>query len=1156
MAGLLLSLLGPFQVTRDGQPLTAFATDAVRALLAYLATEAGPPHRREALAGLLWPEEPDARAMQSLRQTLSRLRQALAEGERVGTYAAPYLLTSHESVQLNPTAHWQVDVAAFAAALAATRVHRHRRPESCLSCMARLREAVTLYRGEFMAGFSLPSAPFEEWLLARRESLRLHALHALAAHHERRGEHEAALGYARRQLELEGWREEAHRQAMCALARSGQRAAALAQYEACRQVLRKELDVEPEEETTALYERIRAGEETRSLPEAGFLPAPLTPFIGRERELAQIEDWLADPSCRLLTLVGPGGCGKTHLALEAARAQSYAFQHGVFWVSLASVPSPEGIVPAVAQALGLTFYPGEEPHRQLLAYLRPREVLLVLDNCEHLCGEHLPAGPEGEPGDGAGLLVQLLDAAPRLCILATSRSRLELLGERLLLVPGMEAPAPDLPDGGHKMVPLSPHRSVLDYSAVQLYLHTVRRAHPGYEPTAQELGHVAHLCRLVEGMPLAILLAAAWADTLSLAEIADHVARDLGFLEAEWHDLPPRQRSMRAVCDASWRLLSEREQRVFAALAVFRGGFTTKAAQAVAGADARTLRSLVHKSFLQVEPGGRYTVHELLRQFGEERLARTADGGQETRDRHAACYAAAAVRWEAGLKGIRGSEVLAEMVVEIHNAETAWGWLSERADVAQLGEMIHAMGEFYAMRGLYRQGEAAFAQAAARLLAAGGAAALSSPALLHVRGRLLTWQGRCAFASGRREQTAELLRQAQAALDQAERSGEDVRAARAWALHSAWEAAADVDRTAFRGLAEQSLALYRELDDPWGIVQALSDLGISSFFDGIYPLARRMFEERLALAQRQGIGDGIADSVTWLSFIAAAQGELDRAEHMARELAAPLLASYDRMAQAGGSFILGTVLDQCGQYAAAEPLLEEGVALLRELGAHVLVYRLLTNLVSTKLHLGQYKRAGELGREFLERARQMEAWMFVGLALKMLAQAATVVEDYESGARTLEESIALLRRAGTRAFLGSALGCMAFVARGLGPALSRSTEQAWEWVSQALQLGVECKAVHPLLLALPAAALLLAGHGQSERAIELYALAWRHPVVANSRWFEDVAGRELAVVAASLPPEVREAAQARGRARDLWATAHELAAESAIRTTERKDPNH
>jgi hypothetical protein len=174
----------------------------------------------------------------------------------------------------------------------------------------------------------------------------------------------------------------------------------------------------------------------------------------------------------------------------------------------------------------------------------------------------------------------------------------------------------------------------------------------------------------------------------------------------------------------------------------------------------------------------------------------------------------------------------------------------------------------------------------------------------------------------------------------------------------------------------------------------------------------------------------------------------------------------------------------------------------------------------------------------------------------MLAQAATVVEDYESGARTLEESIALLRRAGTRAFLGSALGCMAFVARGLGPALSRSTEQAWEWVSQALQLGVECKAVHPLLLALPAAALLLAGHGQSERAIELYALAWRHPVVANSRWFEDVAGRELAVVAASLPPEVREAAQARGRARDLWATAHELAAESAIRTTERKDPNH
>jgi DNA-binding SARP family transcriptional activator len=302
MKAIEISLLGPFRVARDGNPATAFATDAARALLAYLAMHAGLPCRREALAGLLWPDQPEATARHALAQTLSRVRQALGEGSRVDTQihpnrvdtqvqphwvdtqVHPYLIVSREALQFNPQADCWLDVAAFAQAIEACKRHPHRHLETCRSCMTRLREAAELYRGELMSGFSLPSVPFEQWLLAERERLHveaLDALRALAAYHERRGEHEHVLRYARRQLELEPWHEGAHRQCMRALALSGQRAAALAQYEACRRVLAEELDAEPEVETTALYERIRDAADLSGFPNLTGLIAsgPECPYV-------------------------------------------------------------------------------------------------------------------------------------------------------------------------------------------------------------------------------------------------------------------------------------------------------------------------------------------------------------------------------------------------------------------------------------------------------------------------------------------------------------------------------------------------------------------------------------------------------------------------------------------------------------------------------------------------------------------------------------------------------------------------------------------------------------------------------------------------------------------------------------------------------------
>ncbi|MDQ4075572.1 MAG: AAA family ATPase, partial [Chloroflexota bacterium] len=396
MAHLSLSFLGPLQVTLDGNEVTDFQYDKVRALLAYLATEADCPHRRDALLGLLWPELSEQAARTNLRQALAALRGAI--GDR--SAAPPFLLISRESIQFNLASdHW-LDVTAFTTLLDTCERHTHRRAESCRSCAVRLQQAIELYQGDFLAQFFLPdNEVFEEWALLKREWLhrrQVEALSRLIGYHERRGAYEEACEYARRQLELDPWHEEAHRQLMRLLVLSGKRSAALSQYERCRRLLTEELGVEPAEETTALHERIQ-DDELAALTEVNLLALPaehrhnlppqLTPFIGREEELAEISERLESGDCRLVTLVGPGGIGKTRLALQAATEQLEAFADGVYFVPLAALGSPELLIPTIATALKCPLFGQAEPRVQLLDHLRTKEILLVLDNFEHLLEE-------------------------------------------------------------------------------------------------------------------------------------------------------------------------------------------------------------------------------------------------------------------------------------------------------------------------------------------------------------------------------------------------------------------------------------------------------------------------------------------------------------------------------------------------------------------------------------------------------------------------------------------------------------------------------------------------------------------------------------------------------------------------------------------------
>ncbi|MBL7183537.1 MAG: AAA family ATPase [Anaerolineae bacterium] len=394
-ARLTLSLLGPPQVMVNGRAVIGVETPKVLALLAYLAVEAHRPQPRSALVALFWPDQPEKRALQNLRQALSRLRRAIGDKEAYPSH----LLTDPQTIQFNRRSdHW-LDVEVFKALLANTQRHRHRRLDACLTCVSQLAQAVEYYRGDFLAGLHPAGSPaFSEWLLIQRERLGQQActaLHALAGSHLARGEPEAARQYARRLLHLDPWNEAAQRLLLCALTLSDGRNAALQHYQEFRQALADELGIEPEDETLALVEQIQAGTLADMQPRApaALLPTPATPFVGREAERKQIADYLASQDQRLLTLYGPGGSGKTRLALEIAAGQAPLWHDGVWFVPLAGVPAPEQLVDALATTLDLRADDGPLEAAQLIDFLRPKELLLVLDSFEHLatasCGPPL-----------------------------------------------------------------------------------------------------------------------------------------------------------------------------------------------------------------------------------------------------------------------------------------------------------------------------------------------------------------------------------------------------------------------------------------------------------------------------------------------------------------------------------------------------------------------------------------------------------------------------------------------------------------------------------------------------------------------------------------------------------------------------------------------
>jgi predicted ATPase len=490
---------------------------------------------------------------------------------------------------------------------------------------------------------------------------------------------------------------------MQALALAGDRSGALAQFDLCRQLLADELGVTPGPVTIGLYEQIKAGDlwgAAAPTAPGHNLPAALTPLVGREAEVAQLAKDLKDPAQRLVTIAGEGGVGKTRLALAVAEQVRGQFTHGAWFVPLDGVLAGDDVgavtgrlVTAIAGALGFSLSPEDRPHKQLLRYLRQRQLLLVLDNFEHLMA-------------GVNFLVELLEHCPGLKVLVTASVQLNLRSEHLFTLLGLPIPAE---------VCLS---EADGYGSIRLFMDVAQRLRT---PVLldRDLPAITRICQLVDGLPLGIEIAAGWTGHFTCSEIAHAIQQQSDFLSALSVDVPERQRSLRAAFDYSWRLLAAGEQRLLSRLSVFHGSFSRPAAIHIAGAALPDLVGLTRRFMLQLSPPGRYQIHEHVRQFARVKLAESvqaASGAEaDLRDRHAGYYADLIASQEAALRGKHGGRFLRELLGDLNNIRHAWEWAVTRGNLELLGRAAPGLSLFYFVSGLSAEAETVLRRAIERL---------------------------------------------------------------------------------------------------------------------------------------------------------------------------------------------------------------------------------------------------------------------------------------------------------------------------------------------------------------------------------------------------------------------------------------------------------
>ena len=914
MSGLHIQLFGSARICLK-DTIFPFGQDQRYQLLAYLAY-VGKWVKREHLAVLFWGDKPQSVARRNLRKLLHKtqrlewLQDLEVEADRLC---------------------WKVktDVAMFNEAYQE----------------ARWLDATELYQGSLLNEFTKRLSPdFTDWLTFEREHLyekwrtaTLNRANGCLAKREYQLANDALSGL----LEQDALDEEALRLYMLAAAQEGKRMRALKAYRVFEERLAEEVGLTP---TVKTLETLRAveREETSSVSlEKAYplgvvttvsdtLPHETTPFIGRDLELGEVAYALEEGNCRLLTLLGPGGVGKSRVALQAAREFRDRYPGGVGFVALEAVTSALQIPSAIARSLAFSLEGTSDPLHQVKQQIGTKRMLLILDNFEQLVL-------------GAGQCSEFLKACPNLQILVTSRERLRLQEEQVLLLAGL-AYSP-------KGTPLNEAQSS---DAVRLFLERARRVRPEFELTEKTLPHVLAICDLVAGLPLGLELAAVWVRLISCKEIAEEIHGNLDFLADASQNVPERHQSLRATFEHSWALLTPEEQRVLARLSVFRGGFTREAATLVADASLPVLASLVDRSLLRLTTEGRYDRHPLLFQYTQEKLAVGTEAG--VRAKHAAYYHRLLQTHGAVLLGTDMQRVLNLLENDLENIRVAWRWAAEQGAFKLLAQSALPLMLFYEKSARYQEG-------------------------------------------------LELLSDASISQNQHDRGGwhavgmlEVARASLQHALGHHQEA---------KEGAQRGVDLLRSTSKGEGYRAGLRTLGSIAFRSGAYIEAKRHFKEIFELVKSWGDVGQLARALNNLAIAEEALGEYQEAKnHLAQALELNRQLN-DLHHVTINLTNLGKLLYLLAEPEAAEPLLQEGLRLAKQTHFPEIVPYLYVHLASVACDLAHFKEAERLSREGLEMLGKSEHKGIQTDVLRVLGRAVSGKKEYAQADIYFLESLEL-----------------------------------------------------------------------------------------------------------------------------------------------------
>ena len=963
---LSISLLTPFALLNDGQPIT-LASRRTEALFIYL-LRSRQAQSRDALANLLWDDLPQTRAAGNLRVLIANLRKALGATIKI----------TRQSVWIDDTPGFRCDLTELERIVERVRITGA--DGLTASAAHALASALSAYHDELLPGFFLRGGQaFDEWLTTEREWIRTRVLLALsdvANAFFRLGDFRDGIEQAQRLVKLDPLREDGHQLLMRLLAADGQASAALAQYQRCTQILDVELGASPSAATEALAKRIGRGELTppnmqaaamlgaAPIPIPHNLPREMTPFFGRVAELAQLAQLLGAEANALITVVGAGGMGKTALAIEAARqvlsvtpAGASPFQDGIYLVPLSTIRETGAMPVIIAGIIGLRFQKDDRTElAQLINHVRRQSLLLILDNAEHLPELH-------------EMIEEILRAAPRVRMLVTSRQLLNCAGETALPVQGLDLPAisTNVAEAAAG-VQADSSEAILGSSAVQLFIQRVQRARGVHNFSAGDLAAIARVCFLVQGMPLAITLAASSVDVHTFAEIATGIAQGMEFLAVNDGGIPERQRSIHAVFDQTWDLLAPDEQRVLARLSIFPAGCARTVARQVTGATSQQLLALEHKSCIQRDLStGHFSMHTLLRQWAATKLAAVGDQPQPL---HAH----------------------AVEVIEQHYASDLWRHAGELAYHAEAARLVAKARDYLRMAGdvardafqnslaidtythalkLTTPGEreAMFQLRLAReelyhLLGNRAEQARELDAMRQLADDMQDIGKQCEVELCRSRyceaigQYAQAGSAARAAVGLAEAVADTHRLARA---HLAWGAGLRRENLFDDALAHLQTAvnLAEVAALPTLAADGLRNMGIIAAYQGDYTRAQGYFERNLGIYRQAGNLPGEAAATGNLGVLLLYLADYARARPFVEQSVEIFRRIRDRRREAIGLNNLGTIAHKQGDYAAAQACYEQTLIIshqINDLQSRREAHNLLGHVLIDQAQIGAAKQ--------------------------------------------------------------------------------------------------------------------------------------------------------------------------------------------------------